>query len=60
MLLDADVKNATIAHEPTKKMTNVNLRNGNLETPLHLAAENGIYGYIQSFASNDGPFTFVS
>lgn len=39
--LYADEANNTIVHEPTKVMMNVNIRNANFQTPLHLAAYNG-------------------
>lgn len=56
IFIDSDEANDTIAYRPTKGMLNVNLRNADSETLLHLvAAANGILKLIFTifFAFND-------
>lgn len=49
IFIDSDEANDTIAYRPTKGMLNVNLRNANFDTALHLAAANGILKWHSIF-----------
>lgn len=43
LFLYTDENNDDVEYRPTKGMMNVNLRNADSETPLHLAAYNGTF-----------------